>query len=776
MSGAGRVVGRERELAALLEAAARAKGGRGESLVIVGEAGLGKSVLCEAAQDRLEAEGWEWLPARCSSDGAADAYRPIAELLRSHFDLNPTDSAAALTRLGEALNGLGLPEAVPFLAGMLGLATRSEDLPPAGFRRRLHESVIAVLLASGRPTVLHVDDLHWADEPTLGLLADLGAAAAASPLLVLATARTGDAAPDAFARVELKPLPSAAVGELARRILGGTVGSDLAARIREHTGGNPLFVEELTRSLLEHGAVSAPDGEWTAAGTWDERLIPLTLEGIVAERVESLSERHRHALEVLAVIGWRPGLGLAHAVQPDIETCLPGLVASGLVDPVNPETRAVPFHHALTQQVVYSRLPPPRRAELHRTVGETAEWLLGKGEDSVDLLARHFYLGGVRDKAFGYLVRASRRAERLFANEQAITYLKEALEIADATPDPEQGRLDLKARWARVEEVRGGYEEALRLYREVLAEDGGRAEAVVGGASTLYKLGRYDEGLALVRERRGLGGLSGTEEAALAREEGRLLSAASNMEAALAVLQAGLAAVTGQDAALEAELLIHLGRTLELAGRTEEAYGALEKARLLLEPAGDMPRLATALRIAGGLLDDLGRPGAEATLERALALARHVGNAEETGACLLNLSRVAMAGGRPDEAIGLVKQSIEAFAGIGLKGGVTAGYANLAEYLLDLGRFEESKAQAETGRQIALELGHPSWISGNTLGLAQAELALGNAARAAVLAEEVMDIARQAGLPGRHRPALEVALEAYRRLGDADRVRELSRA
>lgn len=765
-----RLAGRDGELSSVLEFAGRLDDGRGGAVFVLGEPGLGKTALCEAARGHAADRGWDWLHARCLSYGRSLAYWPIADLVRRILGITDAGSDGAMAELRAALAAMGLEDAEPFIATLCGVSDATPaGLAPQTLQARVHESVVSLLRArtASHPLILHLDDLHWADPSTVALLRDLLAVTAGMPLLLLASARpAGEGTvdelrgrlPGSSLRLRLEPLGAAAVGAIAEQILGSPPASSLVGALLEHTGGNPFFVEEVTRALVERGSLVKRRGGWQTTAAWDGHHVPVTLEGVVAARVDALSEAERAALDVLSVVGRRADLRLARAVSPAVDASLPALVAAGLLDPAGDGGTHIAFHHPLTQQVVYSRLLRRRRSELHRGVGEAAERLLGAGDSSVDLLARHFALGDQPARAFPYLLRAAARAERLFANDQAADLLRMAIDLEEAATGERSQRPELLLRCAQAEEVRGGYERALAGFDDVWATTG-RVRAAIGRASTLRKLGRYAEALqAVAAVRAGDRRATGEDAAGLALEEGWTRSLTGDLPGSIATLTAGLSELGDRNPRMEGRLLVHLARVEQYTGAFAAAIDHAEKALATFEVEEDLAELASTLRVLGGLYQeaDAGPDGmrrAHDTLRRALAIARRVGNAEESAACLVNLGRVLWDMGQCEEALESDRESIEAFESVGLRAGVACGYCNLAEHLCELERWEEALAAARQGLDAATAIGHDMWASGALIGISDALLALGRPEEALVAAGEAVERGVASRDPGREAAA-----------------------
>jgi tetratricopeptide (TPR) repeat protein len=411
-----------------------------------------------------------------------------------------------------------------------------------------------------------------------------------------------------------------------------------------------------------------------------------------------------------------------------------------------------------------------------------AERLYGVDDATIDLFARHFYLGEEPQKAYPFLLRAAARAERLFANEQALTQLRRALELTDLVAAAEEDRLDLVLRCAKLEDTIGNYEEASSLYREAAAT--GSLTAAIGEAQALRSLGRFDEaGACIARARLAHPDPSPADEAELAFAEVLLGRLRGELRPAVEALERALALVSGQGSALEGELLLELGYTYGLTGDYRRGLSHAERARLLFERAGDLPRLARTLRTLGGMQSDVaneerdreGLQQARATLEQAQALARRVGNAEEQAASLINLAVILDQLEEYEVALEASREALAAFESVGLKGGIACAWCNIADHLTSLARWEEALDAASHGLAVAQELDMPIWITGALLSTSRSELALGNTQAAAAAAEEALRLALAHGLPDRAKWSSHHAIAAHEALGNHERVEDLRR-
>ncbi|HET6642916.1 MAG TPA: adenylate/guanylate cyclase domain-containing protein, partial [Gaiellaceae bacterium] len=591
--GGAVLVGRDRELAAISDVLDALNGGRGGIVTVVGEPGVGKSRLSGAVEARAERLGLRWLHTRCLSYGASLAYWPYAELVRSLAGIGSEDEPEqSQRRLADMLERAGSGTAVPFFARLLGLPGVSEKvagLNAEAFRRGLHGAFATTLLevSKERPLVVAIEDAHWLDGSSAALTRELAQLCEREPLALYLIARpeaslaldeiAGDSPRRAIA---LEPLDEEGVAALVGSLLAGDVEEGFPGLVRERTAGNPLFVEELLRSLQETGALARQNGSWHTQRGWDAEAVPPTIEELLASRIDLLSRNDASILQTASVIGRRVQVDLLEAVTnaPDLDGALKRLVAAGFLDPLDGEgSGRLLFHHALVQDVAYSRLLRRKRRDVHRQVAEVAEAMYGAGDEIIDLLARHLYLGEAGAKAIDYLVRAGERSKALYANDEAIVQLTRAAEVVRADDDVAARLPAILLDLADLHELVGDYEEALELYAEVRAVTHD-VRAWRGLASVHRRRGEYEQALAVIDEAIAADELRGQDLAPLWLQAGWSLALSGRLDQAIDVFQAGLEALGPRTDSVVGQLLAELARNEGLAGRPEDALAHLLQA------------------------------------------------------------------------------------------------------------------------------------------------------------------------------------------------------
>ena len=759
-----RLVGRATELRAIRPLLDPSTHG-GAVVAVTGEPGVGKSRLVQQVRDDVHARDGRWFDARCLSYGSALPYWPIVDLVRRTLGISPeerTEHAVSRLRSSRTLDAAARPFLERLLGSTDGVPAEVDRLDPEAFRRHLHDAVASLLLSTsgGRPVTVAVEDVHWADASTVALLRHLVAAG----VRLLVTARPeGGAVAEALAEaapsgrscvVALGPLSPTAVGELLESILEGDVPVDLVAIVAARTGGNPLFVEELTRALVEREAIQARRGRWRLSDALAVDHLPDSVERVVAGRIDLLPPRAAAVLQVASVVGRLVRLPLLRVAADeivDVESALDHLVDAGFLDVSHDgDEQVLAFHHALVQQVAYERLLRRNREEIHLRVARAALAHYGDGDDVVDLLARHLYLGGAGLDAVDPLVRAGRRAARLFANEEAIVHLAHAAEVLDAVgQDARAGEVLLEL--ADLHAVRGDYGTALDLYRRV-TDELPSLPAWLGEAAVLRRKGDYAAALEVVDEAIATVGPTAPAAAALWLERSWTCSVAGRLHEATDAVRSGLE-VVGADEVLRGRLLAQLAHVEDTTGRYEAALEAAMRAQAAFEQGDHERGLLVALRIAGSVQRNLGDlDAAVVSLRQAVALAERTGTVEELAGALLNLGMVHLVRGELEEGIGCDRRAVAEFERLDHGSGQAVGYGNLAEKVLLAGDAVAAGEWCERALEKARSIGHTGTLADAGRTYARALLALGRTADAQAAATE--------------------AAAAFRALDDEDAARE----
>jgi class 3 adenylate cyclase/tetratricopeptide (TPR) repeat protein len=451
--GLTRFVGRTSSMAGLMESWEKARSGSGQVVGIVGEAGVGKSRLLLEFQNGLPRDQFTYLEGRCLHFGGSMAYLPFLDILRSYFEIHEEDRefirrkkmAERVLQLDEKLKPILSP-----LQDLLSLKVEDDNylkLEPKQKRERIFEGLrdLFMQLSKESTLILAVEDLHWIDKTSEEFLDYLiGWLAHEKILLILLyrpeyTHHWGNKS--YFSRVGLDQLSLKSSAELVQAILeGAEVASELRELILNRAGGNPFFMEELTHTLLENGSIQIKDHQYVLAHKASELQVPDTVQGIIAARLDRLEENLKRIMQVASVIGREFAFRILQTIsgmREDLKAQLLNLQGLEFIyeKSLFPELEYI-FKHALTQEVAYNSLLVKRRKEIHERIGEAIEELYPERlEEFYEMLAYHYAMGEVLEKASRYQKLSGSKAARNHSIWEAYSFYKEALASLHRLPD-----------------------------------------------------------------------------------------------------------------------------------------------------------------------------------------------------------------------------------------------------------------------------------------------------------------------------------------------------
>jgi class 3 adenylate cyclase/tetratricopeptide (TPR) repeat protein len=460
--GLSKFVGRRAELEQLDKALELARGGHGQIVAAMAEAGVGKSRLFHEFKMRRQAECLV-LEAFSFSHGKASAYLPVVDLLKSYFRIADRDDARTRREkvTGKVLAlDRALEDTLPHLFALLGIPSVDaalDEMDPSIRRRRTREAVKSLIVRESlnQPLILIFEDLHWVDaesEALLNLIADsIGTAQILMMVNYRPEYRHNWGNKTYYTQMRLDPLGPDNAAELLSAMLGDDPAIDsLKTAIIERTQGNPFFMEEMVQVLFDRG-VLVRDGVVSLAQPLTSIEIPSTVKGILAARIDKLAPADKDLLQSLAVIGKEFSMGLVRRVvgKPDdaLAPMLANLQASEFIyeQPAFPENEYT-FKHALTQEVAYDSVLMQRRRIIHeRTATALEEMFAATLDDHLAELAHHYSRSANAAKAIEYLRRAAEQAGARSAYNDAIGYAREALRLIATMPETrERDQIELK--------------------------------------------------------------------------------------------------------------------------------------------------------------------------------------------------------------------------------------------------------------------------------------------------------------------------------------------
>jgi class 3 adenylate cyclase/tetratricopeptide (TPR) repeat protein len=447
-------VGRQQELAALGQALERARAGHGEVVAMVGEAGVGKSRLLYEFVHSHHRRDWLVLESASVSYGKATPYFPVIDLLKRYAHVEDHDDLrtirakvtgqlvtldAALQDTGPALLSLldALPDDSPFL-----------QLDPPQRRQRTLTALKRVLLRESQvqPVLLIFEDLHWIDSETQALLDSMVESLPTARLLLLLNYRPeyqhGWGSKTYYTQLRLDPLPPVSADALLHALLGDTPPLEPLKRLLiARAEGNPFFLEESVRTLIETGFLVGERGAYRLAKPLSGLQVPATVHAVLAARMDRLPPEEKHLVQTAAVIGTEIPLPLLQAIAEVPEVVLHRSMAHLQAAEFLYETRLFPDHeytfkHALTHEVVYGSLLQERRRVLHARIVEALEHFApDRLAEQVERLAHHALRSEVWDKAVEYCRQAGEKAMARPAYREAVEYFEQALSALPHLPE-----------------------------------------------------------------------------------------------------------------------------------------------------------------------------------------------------------------------------------------------------------------------------------------------------------------------------------------------------
>jgi class 3 adenylate cyclase/tetratricopeptide (TPR) repeat protein len=478
--GLTRFVGRDVEMEQLRRAQQLAGNGRGQVAAIVGEPGVGKSRLVHEFIHSHDAADWLVLQSNSASYGRATPYLPVIEMFRQYFKISAQDSTRSIReKVTERILTLdrSLHDAIAPVQDLLDSLDdehpfRSLDLVQR--RQSTYQAVVRILLSESRvqSVIVVFEDLHWNDSLSLGLLNELVVGAQNARVLLVVTYRPEHRddwrnRPN-YHQLRLEPLASEGLAEFFQALLGSDPSLHaLKSFLVERASGNPFFVEEIVRALIDTGVLEGARGSYCLTRPLSSIEVPPTLQAVLAARIDVLATAEKHLLQEAAVIGQDVPFSLLHAICGLIEEVLRHLLDNLQAAEFLYEKQLFPdlqytFKHSLTREVTYSGVLHERRRDVHAHVLHAMEEVYAdRLSEHVERLAHHAVRGGLQEKAIHYLRQAGAKAAARSALLDGRACFEQALDILKSLPDSraalEQAfdiRLELRAVLRQLGEVR----------------------------------------------------------------------------------------------------------------------------------------------------------------------------------------------------------------------------------------------------------------------------------------------------------------------------------
>ena len=740
-------MGRDDEMGILESARERALAGEAQVIGIVGEAGVGKSRLCHEFIQRLRAKGVPVYHASGQAHAKSIPLLPVLELMRTYFDITERDShQTARERIAGKLLLLdeSFADDLPLIFDFL--AVPDPDRPPPGMdpeaRQRQLLGVTKRLIhaqSSREPGINLFEDLHWLDPASEEFLATHVEASQGTRSLTVVNFRPEYRAPwmskSYYRQIALAPLSSEAIEQMLDDLLGSDPSLDgLPQLVRERTGGNPFFIEEVVQSLVEAETLEGERGAYKLVRPVEETAVPASVQTVLSARIDRLGEREKGVLQTAAVLGKEfaePVLSRVVELDPaELEEALRELVAGEFVYEQELYPEAIyAFKHPLTQEVAYGSQLGERRAGAHAAVARAiAEQYPERLDERAALIAQHWEAAGAALEAARWHARAGNWAGTKDPT-QSLRHWRKVRELSDSLPQSaEATALGLAARIFSLQygwRLGTSHEEAEALFTE--------AERMAADTGDLHSRAIL---LSVYGGIRGVNDGDLREFARLAREAFALAEEANDSALYMTTALSAYALFT--------------------TGAYDEGVAVLDRA---MEMADGDPTVGAGIAMAcpyayclafkGGFLVNLGRlQEARELIERGTNVAREQGDVETIGWGNMWGAWHAYFVGDPEAAMGHAQQALEIAERIGdsFSRAWAWFWLGFAERLR--GRAREAIEALE--RSVAIARESRTAVEADTWRLAvlgEAHLALGDPGRAQALIEQALELARSQGQP-----------------------------
>ncbi len=790
------LIGRDSELAKLREALAEVQQGRGQVVNLIGEAGLGKSrLVAELKHHALNVEGLVWLEGRCLEFTSGVSYWPFLDALREYLGWRLEDDersrADRLIKVIEsladrgALNRARAEEILPFLANLLSIQIGGEQyrwvqrLTPEQLKHQTFLALVdlIVALAHHAPLVLILEDLHWTDSHSVDVISLLMDSLRLASLLLVCVYRPerdqrcwqlGTIAtrkcPERYTEIVLRELTPAQGRRLIESLLRiDHLPDTVKGMIIEKAQGNPFFVEEVIRSLIDAGLVYQEADRWQVRQEVAGVAVPATIQAVILSRVDRLEDETKRILQSAAVIGRLFGrrlLGYVVRQERGLEHALEELEDRELIyqERVIPEEE-FSFRHVLTQETVYQGILRRRRMQFHRLVAEGIEGLYRENLDAYyEQLAYHYGRSGVMDKTIDYLIKSAQKAHRAYANDEALSYYQQALKQLEAMgADQVEPSMEIAVyhglglvhhRAGRPGEAEQQLRRAIsrRKVRGLSHDELARVYASLG--QMLYWQMRHDDVQAVAQE--GLALLSDeaptVEKIVLLYLHGSSLALSGDHRKRLELLEPHLASLESLSYS-ESLRLVFFHLTLDLGSykRVDEALHLVEVFERKASAAHDLQGLGYAEAGRAWLAFVQGRlPEAVLHEQRGIEHFLKVGEVSDTALTLLMEAWVHLRSGDLDAAERVAARARTMVEGAGLA--YHLGWAHALLGIVALGRRQPDQAAAafEAMRGVAARMGG-HWLGAIAYYQGRAALAQGKHADAAKRFSEALSFPRHRG-------------------------------
>ncbi len=485
-----RLVGRAPQLEALKASYDRLTNGRGSFVAVTGEAGTGKSRLISEFKSLLDLDAVAWVEGHTYAYAQSAPYFPVKDLLRRALEIKLDDRSDVISsKLNKGIEEVlgNSREVAPFIGSLFEIDyDEIRDINPESWKVKLRDAVIQVIsgLSQTAPTIICLEDIHWADPSTLELLSVV-LETTDFPILFICSYRTGyprfekffpTASGYTINMLRLNALsPEESVKMVKSLLKTDTIPKSLAGILVEHLGGNPFYMEEAVNALIESGVLSLKHYKWSIKGAINETALSAGIFGVISSRLDRLDKKNKKLLQEAAIIGRNFNYEILKQIttcrQADMDKSLSELEQLDIIRKTDDQVELkYEFKHVIVQEVVYRSILKQDLKSVHEKIATVIEKNAGSRPDGVyETLSFHYSKGLSLAKAFKYIVKSGGASAKKYAMEEAHHYYARAYKMIVAGIDEDEKNnallIDLMIKWFFVFNARGLFSEILSLLK-----------------------------------------------------------------------------------------------------------------------------------------------------------------------------------------------------------------------------------------------------------------------------------------------------------------------
>jgi tetratricopeptide (TPR) repeat protein/predicted Ser/Thr protein kinase len=703
MTFEAKCAGRETELEKLKALLRKADAGEGHTVLIAGEAGVGKTRLVTELEQYARTIKIHPLNCRCAFQEGSAAYRPFMSAVRDIFTARGLMDRHDLENYFATRSPALIPH-LPTLQLFLGATAEEEEIRS---KDQLWEALLKLFeaISHERTFFLFIDDLHWADEESLRLLQYISRNSKHMPVFLIGTYRPEEISTrggvthplrdleeelskeGCLTTVRLDRLTENNIEQMVGSLFpGAQFGKTFVGSLFQESGGNPLFVMEILKLLKTEGVVQAEAGTYRLKGDLESVGMPSRIQDIVVRRVARLGRKEREVLEIGAVEGevfYSDTIGRClESNRLTVLRTLQSLERDYHI--IRAQGKSYRFDHAKIREALYDAISPELRTEYHRLIGEYVEQEHGDDPEFSPQIALHFMAGGEDRRALPFLIRGGEHARALFANLRAVEFFDQALHIA-----------------SKEEHVEGGHR---MKETEVILEG-------LGEVNTM--LGNHDRARDVLTQLLSYGGLPPIRRADLLQKMGTIDLSTGNQEEALNRLAeaARLCEEAGGKDNAEArvvlgKVLVTRARVFKGRGEYDAAVKEIDEGLRLLGHEGQLHERADALNDLANICEDRSDyTRAQEIFSESLHLREEIADKKGIAVTYNNLANIFCAQGDYPNAATMFRKSLDLMKEIGYRAGIAGTCNNLGTIYQDQGRFREALDLQKTGLHMREEIG-----------------------------------------------------------------------